>query len=259
MKHDLVKIKEGLLRKMKASKEKTERASVCISAYKSIESVEENLKIELLAWFLREADSIWFPVRPEQAKPDLRMETAGNHDDEVSEDRILELIDSIKSSEYSSDGVLEKDSSEVEVLVTEEELSVCRAKLDQLIKGIISLYSNEGYTEDDYYKHLWEMLEKVLSPFSEKEKGTCLYSVVCDKRTPYYAVMRGLRMSNDDYQKIINAILPSMEKMWFVLGLRTAQKTETASQLLSIMDELESNEYKTVFLSQLLESVKSNN
>lgn len=237
--------KGELLITIKATKDVVEQAEICVNAYRVIKRTERPQQAHLLAWFLETAREKWFPPRP-------RNESLDTVDDLMS-------FFGDEDQEEADDEVLQDNASDVaETKITIGDITVYQLKFEPLIAGIINLYSNEGYSVEQYYTTLWEMMESLLVSYTDMEKGICLYFVLRDKRTPYQRIQPGLRMSDEDYLAITEAIMPAMKKMWFILGLPSSQKTETASQLLSVLDELETIEEKSVWLSQLIGAIEKN-
>lgn len=228
----------------------------CISAYKIICNVEPQHQGELFGWFLEQAECEWL-FRPYQKKQLIQQK------------RIMQLLDNVEALPDSADDVLKHivgvaegyeestSSEETTSYHIANSLSSCKAKFGKLISGIIDLHSSEGGTKEKYYSKLWNTLNFVLRTYSEIEQGICLFLVLRDKRTPYWEITPGLQMSEDEYQSAVVQLSPKLRKMLYVLSLSVGQRTETASQLLQIMEELNSYEEKVVFLSQVIAQVES--
>jgi hypothetical protein len=213
------------------AKDVPQRVAACIHAFNNIEYSDSSGR--LLAWFAEEAEKRWFreDINPEQEAPDVT--------------GLLSLM------ENTNDSKKESNKSRRELLTTDD-INHHLSKWKGLISGIIDFLSNCGYKKEEYYNKLWEALTYYLNDKSDIEKGISLFAVLLDKRTPYYAVRPGMRMSNDQYKVLTERIMPQLDKTIFVLNLSNSQKTETASQILDIIEEIKDREEKAVYISKLL-------
>ena len=237
-----------LLQSIGYSKELISRVRICINAYFLIQNAEPQDQSELISFFFRKADKAW-----------------SRDDEDLSSDitHLLDETDQISSEYFERANGFEWNNTysrrkSIDNLpdiqdLTIEDISYCDVKYRQLVEGVIDLYSNEGYSESDYYSHFWNMFNYVLNQLPVKEKGICFYFALCDNRTPYYQVSKGLIMSDEEYEKKIRENIIPVEKMWYVLNLKTRQKTEKASQLYAIIESLETKEQRIIFLTQLMD------
>lgn len=129
-------------------------------------------------------------------------------------------------------------SEEVKSRITGDVKSLCARILENLIK--------ENVPEEDFYKKLWEKLcdNTLLSDNAAKTAFlTCLF---LDARLPYFHLEEGLSMDNDTFQATFDNIQPQLRKAYFILAAPFKQKTQRASLLLELADELDGDE-KVVF------------
>lgn len=127
----------------------------------------------------------------------------------------------------------------------------------RLAQGLIDLCVGKGYKEKEYYTQLWTLLSQTMNSALREEKGACLYAVLFDKRTPYFQVAPGLQMPDKDYKNELEKLSNEISKVHFVLALNNKQKTETASQLLDIIDGVDAKSSKAVLLSKIISIIKS--
>ena len=125
-----------------------------------------------------------------------------------------------------------------------------------LAQAIIDLNCDKGYNEIEYYEKIWNHLSLMLSSASENEKGACLYAVLLDRRTPYFEVKPGIQMKDWDYKKELEQLSKELDMARFILNLNNKQKTETASQLFDLIDQLDSKVKKVVLLSRIITMVQ---
>ena len=113
-----------------------------------------------------------------------------------------------------------------------------------------------------FYEKLWYFIWKsdVLSDIEEgsisentdisaedKVRTYALHEILRDKRIPYFFFPGGLNMSNEDYRAKCDELANTKRKIRFILSAEIFdQKTEKASQLVKIIDELEAYQDKTI-------------
>lgn len=124
-------------------------------------------------------------------------------------------------------------------------------KFKKLVHGLIDIFSPNGYAEQLYYQKLWDGFGVFLTDASEEEKGYCLFETALDRRTPYYELPLGLKMSNEKHDEIVDIIRPSIRRLNFAFNLHGSYRTETTSRMVHLMEELSDLEQKSVFLSYL--------
>lgn len=163
-------------------------------------------------------------------------------------------ISSLFSSLITTDEKSEQVDEETEEKKAKLRFLVSRYK--RLAQAIIDLNSDKGLSETEYYERVWKSLSLMLEEVSEEEKGACLYAFLLDKRTPYFKINPGMRMNDATYQNEVKRISDDIDKAQFILSLKTQQKTETASQLLELIEKMDSKEGKVVLLSRILVMVQ---
>lgn len=227
-----------------------------MDACQIINSIEPARQPELFRWFLETADDIWFANPPEeQDDSSARNKVLSKVFGEADAAKLLELLDDpAEMSNDQSDPV--GHSIPPDASLTTTDVTRCRAKYMRSVSGLVDQYSNENYPAREYYRLLLTAFDSLLSDCTVEEKGICLYTILIDKRTPYQEVPEGLHMPFEDYWRIIESIQPSIQKMRFILELRYTYQTEPASQMLSVLESLDSREKKTAFLCALMSELQ---
>ena len=114
-------------------------------------------------------------------------------------------------------------------------------------------------SERDYYDQLWKYISALPTL---KACVVALYDCVIDVHLPYFSLDRGaaLSMDQDKYEALIASIGPkNLCRMKFILNSSGfTQKTEQASLVAAMMDQLKSFEERAVFLAQVISHFKSN-
>lgn len=249
--------KTKLLQKIKWPQESIQRASVCVDSYQVIKTIDSEHQPEFFQWFLESADSIWFSDTPQEqdnlSKRKYILNQVFGESDAV---KLLELLQEDTSGTLN----IEPNSTTVPIpadtQLSREDIARCRVKYNRSVIGLIDLYANEGYSAQQYYRTLWNQFNNLLSSCTEIEKGICLYFILCDKRTPYYDISKGLYMTQQEYQSVVKSIMPSIQKMQYVLASRCCCPTEPSSRLLFILQELKDDKEKAVFLSELMDEMQ---
>lgn len=227
-----------------------------MDAYQVINTVESMNQPALFQWFLETADDIWF-TNPPQEQDDLSVRNMmlSKMFGEADAAKLLGLLnDPAEMSDDQSDPAghpIPPDAA-----LSPADVTRCRAKYSRSVTGLVDQYSNENYPAQEYYRLLLAAFDSLLSDCTAEEKGICLYTILIDKRTPYQEVPEGLHMPFEDYWRIIESIQPSIQKMRFILELRYTYQTEPASQMLSVLESLDSREKKTAFLCALMSELQ---
>lgn len=209
------------------------RVEICIELFLKLE--QENKPGTSLRQLAKVTEEIWFTekIRIEDSIPDL-----------------TSALSSLLNRDGDNNPVDEKEEEK------EAEIKFLISRYRRFAQAIIDLNSDKGLSENEYYEQVWKNLSLMLAEASRYEKGCCLYAIFLDKRTPYFKVNPGMQMSNADYQKEMKRISGDIDKAHFILNLKAKQKTEVASQLLELIENVNSKEGQVVLLSRILEMVQ---
>lgn len=208
------------------------RVDACSVLFKGLEDAKEP-GLELKA-IVEETEEKWFN---EQQKDN-------------SSSEIKEMLKSILKTDEE-----EKSTDDEEEMKHDEEMKYYVSKYKRVAQALIDLSVGKGYKEKEYYSELWMNLSTIMASRSETEKGACLYAILIDNRTPYFMIAPGLQMSNIEYKEEIRKLKKEIDAVRFVFNLKNTQRTETASQLLDIIEKTESRMSKVVLLSRILAMV----
>jgi len=202
---------------------------------------------EYLQWMAQKAMELWMK---------------GDADEEEKKwsvpSELEDLISKFKRDDEVDGAANHAGLDENDLQVNDEDMIMYLTKYRGIVSGIISLLSSYGYAKEEYYQKLWEAFSHLISQDNPTANGAILYAFLQDSRTPYCEVGPGMRMSDDEYRKVLVKIQPQTDKIRFIFNVDSSQKTETASRILSAMNELKSTKDKTVFLCQVIEYVREN-
>ena len=136
-----------------------------------------------------------------------------------------------------------------------EELQNGFLKVKDLEKRIIKSLVSKNPTEESFYRQLWEKINDSLlfpNPVSQISFLSCLWS---DTRIPYFQLEEGLFMDNERYQAILEELSPYIKKANFIVSTDLQQRTQRASLLMKIAEEIKDKEKVTVFWAYILSRV----
>lgn len=110
----------------------------------------------------------------------------------------------------------------------------------------------------DFYEKLWNLIltNKYCRSKREKAFGLCL--IIDSNFIPYRAVGIGISMDDEQFNNIINEIKEfAIADMDMILQINYEQKTQQASLLAEKLQQLETLEQRSIFLSLLIEKIES--
>ena len=255
MSNELDLQKEELLQMIQQAGDLTTQASVCVVAYKMIQKIDASMKASLFAWVVETANLVWGEKQsPKEPTAEKLLDLLAQQT-KIPAAEALELFQDLDENLDT----LTLASSISSYHVTMDDLSRYVTKFSNLIIGAIDLHFNEEYMPEIFYAKLWETLDLLLTPCTDIERGVCLQLVIGNIRMPYQVIRRGIRMEEEEYKEITKTIMPQLLKMSYVLHLRASQRTESASRVLWILEELKDEKQKTVFLSSLMSASNQQN
>lgn len=144
------------------------------------------------------------------------------------------------------------ETIEIPSLFEKEEYSRALKEIHPGIKKLIANMVAEQMEESDFYNKLWEQVSDDLQYAKEIDKICVLIALSVDQRIPYFKLGQALKMDNGQYQKVANTIEQQISKAFFALRCGYEQNTEVASQLYSILQEIEDEEKRIVFLATIV-------
>ena len=144
------------------------------------------------------------------------------------------------------------ETIELPTVFEKEEYSNALKDIHPGIKKLIDNMVTEQVEEKDFYLKLWEQISDKFQYAKEIDKVCVLIVLITDPRTPYFKLGKAMKMDNEQYQKIGNTIEQQISKAFFALRCGYEQNTEVASQLYSILQEIEDEEQRIVFLANII-------
>lgn len=151
-----------------------------------------------------------------------------------------------------------RSSKEVEVpeRISAVKYEKLKSLYGEMVDVVLSSYIRKGILEnwdrEQFYVHLWNYILTNVMWSTNEEKAFALYYIAIDVRSPYYNVGVGLKMSSDDYSKIQDEIFEAYREFRFIIALEIPERTEEASMILRLLEQLETEEQKVVLISRIL-------
>lgn len=210
-----------------------ERVNVCGELFLSLE--KEKKQGNTLKQIARIAEDTWF---------------AENQRTEPTPSSLSEMITSMLKHRVEEESVDEKTAE------NNAEMMFLISRHKKLAQALIDLYCDKGDGETEYYGRIWNGMSLMLSASSANEKGACLYAFLLDRRTPYFEVKPGMQMRDVEYKEALKHLSGEIDIARFILSLNNKQKTETASQLLELIDKMETPKEKVVLFSRIMTMIK---
>lgn len=154
-------------------------------------------------------------------------------------------------------GVLESSEEvEPEEVISESKYEKYKLLYGEMVDGTLLSYIRLGLFENwersEFYKQLWKNIHNNSLWNEIEKKAFVIYYIAIDTRTPYFNIGSGLKMSNDDFLHLQDKLSEKIQKFHFVNDLKYEQKTEKASLICNLLEELETLEEKAVLMSYII-------
>lgn len=155
---------------------------------------------------------------------------------------VFEECDQIESSEEEP----------LQKIFTEDEKEQYRDTYGKSVDGMLDALLKKGLSKEAFYQELWKSIQDNPMLEGEKEKAFAFFYIWIDVKVPYFELEPGLRMSNEEYKEIKKEIMEEIKRARFILSVPTKQKTERASRLVWMLENMEDERKKAVLMAQIL-------
>lgn len=159
----------------------------------------------------------------------------------------LEHADYINSSE----------ENEVNAYFTAQQLKEYEKQYADLTDAILTKLINKRYKKEKFYNELWESV--INSDVNFDQKNAKIYAIGRiwnDARIPYFCLNNGIKMSDDEFGRIIEENRELLQEATFILGCKYEQRTESSSRLLELLDKCGDERVKTVVMAAIIELIE---
>lgn len=140
-------------------------------------------------------------------------------------------------------------------ILSREVLGVYLKKYRTLVDGYIDYLISEDLQEDLFYQHLWDFIHNTTFFHNENESMIAFILIFWNPLIPYFYFPVGVRMENEEFRECLKKLDQQQHKLYFILQRNYLQKTERASVLLSVLDEVADVKRRSVLLARLLDWV----
>ncbi|HIW41121.1 MAG TPA: hypothetical protein H9743_03125 [Candidatus Mediterraneibacter vanvlietii] len=151
-----------------------------------------------------------------------------------------------------SEEIESNNKKHAEKVFSEEEKYQLTLTYGKMIDGALEALLRRGLSKADFYGELWSFINESKMLSDKKLKAFTLYYLWIDVRLPYFELEDGIKMSNEDFIDISKNLTEEIKRIRFILNTPTDQKTERASRLVNMIENLVSQEEKTVLMAHIL-------
>ena len=111
----------------------------------------------------------------------------------------------------------------------------------------------KNVTEAEFYDDLWNRRQDDILSADREFKNVLLVRFWVDPRTPYYQLDEGCTMNNDEFSAAVKDINAYIEKAHFIICAGLPQKTQKASLLMKLAEEIKDPRERAVFWALVME------
>lgn len=122
----------------------------------------------------------------------------------------------------------------------------------KMIDGALEALLRRNLSCPEFYAELWDFIQNNTILSEKEQKAFILYYTWIDVRLPYFELPPGIKMDNDVYRDMLKNLKPMIRKARFILFTPMDQKTERASRIIQVLDEIEDENEKAVLMAQIL-------
>ena len=103
-----------------------------------------------------------------------------------------------------------------------------------------------------FYLDLWEEITRKTLFATDLDTVAAIIYLCSSSRIPYYKLNDGLKMDDEEFERIVKGSIEYLRKMLFVLSVGYEQRTEVASLLMSVLDEVKDYNTKVVLFANIM-------
>ncbi len=130
----------------------------------------------------------------------------------------------------------------------EENVNKVKPIMDRLLFNLVQ----ENNVPEVFYSNLWKNINNPAFFRTDIEKVSALLLVATSAVIPYFQMGEAMRMDDEEFKQTASEVYPYFQKARFALNRGYEQRTEIASQLISILKELDGEKRQIIYVAQLL-------
>ena len=135
---------------------------------------------------------------------------------------------------------------------SDEEYEAFADEAKSILTTVIENLINDNLPEEQFYSQLWSIISNSIMFKDDNQRIGALIFLIRNPRIPYFKLTEGITMSDDEYNSIVASVKKCAKKAFFAINRGYKQKTQVASNILLLLDEIEGENEKAVFLSLVL-------
>ena len=136
------------------------------------------------------------------------------------------------------------------------ELDALRRKYASVVDSMLDLTLYGKPTVSDFYAAIASLFENPIFQ-GPNTRAFLLHWLLIDKRLPYFQLVEGLRMSNDDFKNLGSELARQRAYLRFILASEVEQRSEQADLVLRVLDEYQGPERVRLMAFVLWETRRS--
>lgn len=141
------------------------------------------------------------------------------------------------------------------ITISKEEERKYMLRYGNLVDTHMEDLQKQNLPEKEFYTQLWTFIcESPILP-NEKARIFALFNCAIDKRLPYFMIDREnvLSMDNEEYQEVCKQLGDNLfSKLEYILHADFEQKTEQASLVVQMLDNITDYNQRCVFVSRII-------
>lgn len=169
---------------------------------------------------------------------------------------IMEADDSSEAFAYfldTADYINSSEQNEVKAYFTASQIQELEKEYGSLVEGILNKLVLKHLDKTVFYRELWKsVIESDLFFEKEKHKIFALFRIWSDGKIPYFQISDGMKMSDEEFSKIIKEKEELLHEIVFVMNCKFEQKTELSSILLNILERCKDEKERAVVLAHII-------
>lgn len=124
-----------------------------------------------------------------------------------------------------------------------------RTVINKAINNLIE----KAVDEEAFYRKIWDFVFDDLYFSMDYDKVCALFCLAMNEKIPYFKLPDPVSISDKEYERITNECFDETRRAAFIMNLDYEKKTDLASQLLLLLDQISDLQKKIVVLANALE------
>lgn len=165
-------------------------------------------------------------------------------DDDLAKKQFKYFFETFSIDEMGSDNV----SDYIKPLIDKSASN----EIFRLESRIVSTLIKKNIDPDSYYEELLEKLNDE-SLFPDNESKILFFACLwIDSRTPYYQIVQSCEMEDEEFRQYLAELRHELKKADFYINRGSLQRTQQASLLMDIAEEISDAREKAVFWAEVM-------